>query len=77
MARAMIEIANKRGWTFDGMVPKDHNESYVDEAASYVLGFMGFWFQWKLSFAAPFPLNLLLFPFEIAEQYIRSALVKM
>lgn len=55
---------------------KDHNDTRVDEAASYIFAGAGFYFQYYVGFRAPFPLNLFLWPLDIAESYIRWSITK-
>jgi len=50
---------------------KHQSETSVDEVLSYFFAACGFYFQFKLGFSVPYPFNLLLFPFEIAEYYIK------
>lgn len=63
MSRAIMLLRGKR----------DQEETNVDEIVSYVFAALGFHFQYKRSFSAPFPLNWILWPLEIAEQRIRWA----
>lgn len=60
----------RRRITLGGYCPCDIEDSYVDEIASYGLAALGFYCQYKLGFAVPFPLNYLLWPFQAAETYI-------
>eukprot|EP00804_Cyclotella_cryptica_P018339 CCRYP_015459-RA/>CCRYP_015459-RA protein AED:0.02 eAED:0.02 QI:616/1/1/1/0.5/0.33/3/1871/173 len=55
---------------------KDHNDTRADEAASYIFAGAGFYFQYYVGFKAPFPLNLVLWPLDIAESYIRWSITK-
>jgi len=47
----------------------DH--SYLDEAFGYSVAAVGFYFQWSYGFGMPFPLNIIMLPFDILEWYIR------
>ena len=40
----------------------------------YLLAALGFYVQWNLGFGTPFPLNLVMMPFEIIEWYIRVSI---
>jgi hypothetical protein len=62
MARAAYYLCSSRGYKLWGMVPDKHEESYLDEALSYVFAAAGFYFQFKMSFDMPFPFSLLLWP---------------
>lgn len=68
MSRSLMKLAYKNGWKF---VPQDDKDTNIDEYVSYGLAAVGFWFQFQLDFAVPFPFNILLFPFEIAEGWIK------
>jgi hypothetical protein len=57
MARALYDFGVERGW-FSG----SHEETSVDEFASYLFAALGFYFQYSLRFDVPFPFNLLLWP---------------
>jgi hypothetical protein len=62
MARAAYYFFSSRGYELWGMVPNKHEESYLDEALSYVFAALGFYFQLKIHFDITFPFNLLLWP---------------
>lgn len=68
MSRAMLHVLSK-GTT-------GHNETRADEVASYAFAALGFYFQYSLSFNAPFPLNIILFPVELTDYCIRWAVTK-
>jgi len=44
-----------------------HEETYIDEIVGFGLAFVGLVWQLRSGFGLPFPLNVLLFPFSIAE----------
>lgn len=50
-----------------GHIHIDHEKTYLDEILGYGLAFLGLWFQLSMGFHIPFPLNILLLPFTIAE----------
>jgi len=52
---------------------KNPDDTYVDEVVAYILAFVGFRFQLGHKFEVPFPFNVLLFPVQMAETYIRWA----
>lgn len=52
---------------------KKHEDTNADEIASYAFAALGFYFQYYMSFSTPFPLNIILFPVELSEYYIRWA----
>jgi len=45
----------------------NHEESILDEIVGYALAALGLWFQLRLGFSVPFPLNVVLFPVTIVE----------
>jgi hypothetical protein len=57
MARALFDFGIERGW-FSG----SHEDTPVDEFASYLFAALGFYFQYSIRFDVPFPFNLLLWP---------------
>jgi hypothetical protein len=68
MSRAVLVILAKHG-----KGPKDHKDTIVDEVASYIFAFLGFYFQFTNDFSTPFPLNVILAPVQLAENNIRWA----
>ena len=76
MARAIYQFCVYRELKLFGMIPDDHTKSSVDEVLSYIFAGLGFYVQFKLGFKLPTPLNLILFPFEIVEYYIRWTITK-
>jgi hypothetical protein len=71
MARALYDLLVHHQINVFGLLPKDHKDSQVDEIFSYVFAAAGFYSQYRLGFRLPFPFKLLLWPFEVAECYIR------
>ncbi len=76
VSRALLKLAQSHGVTLNGMVPKDDRDTYLDEVVSYVIAFIGIWFQFKIRFDIPFPLNLFLWPLEIIEYLIKFSITK-
>lgn len=75
MARTLLRVAHKKGYTLFGLVKENHEDSSLDEYLSYAFAAMGFYFQFSMGFETPFPFNIILFPLEAAETYIRWKLV--
>uniref|UniRef100_A0A7S4I9Z4 Uncharacterized protein n=1 Tax=Odontella aurita TaxID=265563 RepID=A0A7S4I9Z4_9STRA len=73
MSRALLKIARQKGVSF---VPEKHEDTSIDEIASYVFAGLGFYFQFKMGFKVPFPFNIILMPFEMAEYWIRWTITK-
>ena len=74
ITRALLKIANRHNITLQGMIPEKHEDTMIDEGLSYLFAFMGIWFQFKIQFDVPFPMNLFLWPMEMAEYFIRWAI---
>lgn len=68
MSRAVLLLLSKG--------KKDHEDTNIDEIASYAFAGMGFYFQYNVGFSTPFPLNWVLWPMEIAEWWIRWSVTK-
>jgi len=67
-SRALLRIAVKQGlWS------GSEEDTYADEVLGWALAAAGFYFQYTLGFAVPYPLNLVLWPFEMSESYIMWA----
>ena len=77
VSRALLRILNKKGMTLGGLLPADDKDTSFDEIVAYVLAAIGFYFQFKINFSLPFPLNILLFPFSYAEYYLRWVVTKV
>ena len=73
MSRAVYQFLVHRNISLFGAIATDHTESVMDEVLSYAFAALGFYTQFRLNFSLPTPLNLILFPFTLAEQYIRYA----
>jgi hypothetical protein len=76
MANAAYNACVHRKISLFGLIPDDPTKSVVDEGLSYIFAGLGFYTQFKLGFALPAPFNILLFPFEFAEYYIRWSITK-
>ncbi|KAL7475833.1 hypothetical protein ACHAW6_001733 [Cyclotella cf. meneghiniana] len=67
MSRAVLLVVAKA---------KDHNDTCYNEEESYIVAGAGFYFQYCMGLRAPFLLNLVLWPLDIAESYIRWSITK-
>lgn len=76
MARAGYKALLKRNIRLGGLIVDNHEETSVDEYASYLFAAVGFVFQFFVGFQAPFPLSLFLWPFEIGEWVIRYGVMR-
>jgi hypothetical protein len=71
MAQAAYDFCVYRKWTLGGLIPPNHKDSYVDEMFMYIFAGLGIYFQFKLNFDMPFPFNLILWPLEMMEYWLR------
>jgi hypothetical protein len=76
LSRALYKELLKRNISLNGLIVENHADTSIDEYASYIFAAFGFLFQLFMGFEAPFPLNVVLMPFSIAEWFIRFSLVK-
>jgi hypothetical protein len=53
-----------------------HEDTMIDEFAGYALAAVGLYFQLAFGFGLPFPLNILLLPFTIAEYLLVAIITK-
>mmetsp|Transcript_3789 Transcript_3789/g.9032 ORF Transcript_3789/g.9032 Transcript_3789/m.9032 type:complete len:333 (+) Transcript_3789:151-1149(+) len=77
MARSGLVALKKRNIDVEGMVTNPKHKELVDDYASYVFAGLGFLFQLYFRLTPPFPLNIILFPFRIAEWALRYGVMKM
>ena len=73
-ARGLLNFANKQGVTQLGPFSLKHEHTYLDEVFGYLLAALGFYVQWNLGFSTPFPLNIVMMPFDLIEWYIRVSI---
>lgn len=67
-SRALLRMAVKQG-LWEG----SDEDTYIDEVVGWTLAALGFYFQFCLGFSVPWPLNWVLWPFELSEYYIMWA----
>jgi len=77
ISQALITILQQKSIITEEMLPKDLDSTQVDEVASYGIAALGVFVQVQMNFGVSFPLNLLLFPFEFAEYYIRWSITSV
>jgi len=70
-SRGVANFLNKRGYTSVLGFSIEHEKTYLDELVGYLLAAAGFYVQWSLGFALPFPFNIVMFPMDCVEWYIR------
>ena len=76
VARSFVNFCSYHGISLGGLVKENHEETKLDEGLSYVFAAVGFYFQFSLGFKVPSPFNMILFPFDWAEYYIRWSITK-
>jgi hypothetical protein len=74
MSRVIYAELLERKIDLGGLVVENHAETRFDEYMSYGFAFLGFYNQWRMGFGMPFPFNLILWPFEFAEWFIRYSI---
>ena len=70
-SRGICSFLNKRGYKSFLGLSLEHDKTYVDEVVGFLLAIVGFWFQWSFGFGMPFPFNVVMFPLDVIEWYIR------
>jgi len=76
MSQSIYHFCLERNFTLFGLLKPSHTETYIDEIFSYVFAGLGFYTQIKAGFDVRFPLNLLLWPFELLEYWIRWTITR-
>ena len=64
-SRNILEYLSKMNY-----IHINHEETMLDEAVGYGLALVGLYFQLAYGFGLPFPLNILLLPFRMAEYFL-------
>ena len=64
-SRNILEYLSKMNY-----IHINHEETMLDEAVGYGLALIGLYFQLAYGFGLPFPLNILLLPFRMAEYFL-------
>lgn len=76
VSRTVLKKLREKGIDLGGIIPKSDTETSIDEYTAYAFAAVGFYFQFRAGFGAPFPFNLVLWPFTMAEYYIRWSITK-
>lgn len=76
MSQAIYHFCVARDFTLMGLLKENHADTYIDEVFAYVFAALGFYTQLRSGFDIKFPLNLVLFPFEWAEFWIRWTITR-
>jgi len=77
-SRSCFRMLRKRGVRLFGLIPKDCDKSFLDEILGFLVAALGLYSQigHGFSFDIPFPLNLVTWPFELAERWIQWTITK-
>merc|ERR1712190_525631 len=70
-SRHVMKYCREHGLNPGGIIPENHEDTYIDEMIGWSLAGVGFLWQLTGGFSAPFPLNMILWPCSIAEGIIR------
>jgi len=65
-SRGLLRYAKKKDW-----LPGYNEDLYWDEAIGYAVAVAGLKFQWTYGFGLPFPANIVFWPLDVVEWYIR------
>jgi len=76
MSDATVRAARYRNFACLGLIPRDANQTIADEVLAYAFAAMGFYAQFQSGFRVPAPWNLIFWPLEVAEYYIRWSITE-
>lgn len=76
LSRSGYEALRKRNMNLGGLIEGKHGTTYLDEYAAYGCAAIGFGFQLYFRLSPPFPLNIILFPFQVCEWTLRYGVMK-
>ena len=66
-SRSLLRWAQTKGYLSSWR----EGDTYADEVVGYAVASVGFYAQWNWGFGLPFPLSLLMWPFDGLEWYVR------
>ena len=67
----LLEVAPPLGANKRLPLELEEGDTYADEVVGYAVASVGFYAQWNWGFGLPFPLSLLMWPFDGLEWYVR------
>jgi hypothetical protein len=77
MARSGLVALRQRNIDFGGLIQTyDASKTNLDEHAAYFFAAVGILFQLYFRLHPPFPLNIILFPFQMCEWILRYGVMK-
>lgn len=71
ITRALMRFANKHGHNLWGLIPKNDEDTYLDEILGWGIAFLGFSWQFMMDFSLPFPFNFFFWPVGILESIVQ------
>jgi hypothetical protein len=77
-SRACIRMLRKRGVRLFGLIPENCENSFLDEVIGFTVAGFGLYSQIGdgFDFKIPFPVNLVTWPFSLAERWIQWQITK-
>jgi len=75
-SRGLMNYLNKKGFKKFFFLSLEGESSHVDEIVGYAIAALGVYVQWNLGFGMPFPVNIIMWPMDIVEWYIRVEITK-
>jgi hypothetical protein len=75
LARSAYKGLLKRNIRLGGLIVDNHEDTSIDEYASYCFAAVGLLFQLWSGLEPPFPLNLILWPFQMGEWFVRVSVM--
>lgn len=76
LARSGLVALKQRQIDVESWIQNPRKKQYLDEYVAYGFAGLGFLFQLYFRLSPPFPLNLILFPFRVAEWILRYGVMK-
>jgi len=77
LSRSGLVALRQRNIDLGGFITvHDHSKTNLDEYVAYGFAALGFLFQLYFRLSPPFPLNIVLFPFHVAEWILRYGVMK-
>jgi len=76
ITQTLFLMCKKNGWNPMGILPDSLDNTLIDEIFGYAFAAFGVYVQFKFSFSVPFPLNLVMFPLDWFEYYLKWTITK-
>jgi len=65
LGRELVSFLNQKGY-----ITFTYKTTYMDEVIAWSTAALGLWIQVSSSFRLPFPVNIILLPFQFVEGYV-------